>query len=63
MQFPFINSNEFFYTVTFTYVPFAVIWSGRYYVITIDYDRYCITKLCSFQSNQRKYVLCGFYIN
>jgi len=32
------------------------MWSGRYYVIAVDYDRCDILNLCPFDSNKRKYV-------
>jgi len=35
---------------------FAVMWSGRYYVLAIDYDRYLIAKHCPIKSNKCKYM-------
>jgi hypothetical protein len=37
-------SNELFYAVTFTYVTFAAMWDGRFYLIAVDYNRYAIFK-------------------
>jgi hypothetical protein len=53
-----LNSKEIPYTNPFTYVAFVAVWSGRAYILAIDYDRYCIGKLCSFESNESKYVHC-----
>ena len=53
-----LNSTLFLYKITFTYVTFAVLWNGRFYVIAVDYDRYVIFKHCPFNSTQRKYVPC-----
>jgi hypothetical protein len=30
------------------------MWSGRFYVIAVDYDRYVIFKHCTTESNKRK---------
>ena len=59
----FLNINELLYAITFTYIIFAVIWSGRYYVIAVDYYRYAILKHCCFGSDTsksvaRKYFTC-----
>ena len=51
-----LNSNELPYTNTLTYVTFAAVWSGRAFFIAVDYDRYAIGKLCSFESDESKYV-------
>jgi hypothetical protein len=42
----------------FIYITFAAVWSGRYYIIAIDYDSYVILKSCTFATNERKYVHC-----
>ena len=34
------------------------MWTGRYYIIAIDYDRYAIKKRGSVDSNTRKSVPC-----
>ena len=49
-----LNFKEIPYKSTFIYITFVAVWSGRAYVLAIDYDRYCIGKLCSFESNERK---------
>ena len=49
-------SNKLLYKITFTYVTFAAMWSGRSYVIAIDYDRYFICKHCHFDTSNRTYV-------
>ena len=56
-KFKFWISNELLCKIAFTYVTFAAIWNGRYYVIAIDYEYYVIFKHCPVDSNQRKYVL------
>jgi len=42
--------------MSFTYVTFAAILTGRNYPIAVDYDRYLIYKYCFSDSNQRKSV-------
>jgi len=37
------------------------MWSGRFYVLAIDYDRYAILKHCPFESDQRKSVPCKYF--
>ena len=58
---PISNSNEFICTISFTYVTFAAIWTGRCHVKTVEYNRYCIHFLCSFKSNHGNYVHCEFF--
>jgi hypothetical protein len=58
MEIQYLNSNEFLYKTSLTYVIFPAIWNGRYYLTAIDYDRYAIPKLCSEETNQSKYKPC-----
>jgi len=57
----FLNINELLYAITFTYIVFAVIWSGRYYVMAVDYYRYAILKHCCFDSAESKSVACKYF--
>jgi hypothetical protein len=43
--------------MAFTYVTFSAFWTGRYYIIAIDYDSYVIMKHCNIYTPGRKPVL------
>jgi len=45
--------------MTFLYVTFAALWTGRYNVLAVDYDHYVISKYSPFDSNAGKYVFWG----
>ena len=51
-------SEDLFKILIFNCVIFAANWSGRFYVIAVDYDRYVIFYCHPFESNQRKSVPC-----
>jgi hypothetical protein len=55
-NFQFWNWNELFNAILFTYVIFAAMWLGPYYVIAVEYDSYAILQHCVIPSNERKYV-------
>ena len=41
--------------IIFGYANFSVIWSGRFYVLAVDYKRYFIGNLCSDNLDKGKY--------
>ena len=36
------------------------MWTGRFYVIAIDYDSYVILKVCPIYTNQGKNLSCEY---
>jgi len=54
--FPKFKILKLSYTDTFTYVTFAAVWKGLAHLLAIHYDRYCIGKLYSFDTNESSYV-------
>jgi hypothetical protein len=56
-----LNSEEHLFVITFAYVTFVALWSGPFYVLAVDYDRYWICKHRPFNSNESKYVICEYF--
>jgi len=57
-EFPKFKSWKFPVKITLIYVTFTASWNGQYYVVAVDYNRYIINKLCSFELGKRKHVSC-----
>ena len=56
-----MNFNEFLERITFTYVTFAAIFSGHYDIVAVKYNRLLISKFCSPQLNQGKFVPSEYF--
>jgi len=48
--------KNFPYTISFIYVTFTAKWNGQAYVIAVDYNRYIILKIRSFDLGTCKHV-------
>jgi hypothetical protein len=46
--------------IAFNYVTFAAIWTGRFHVKAVDYERYIIFELHPFYTNESKSVPCEY---
>jgi hypothetical protein len=53
-----LNFDGLLYVIILTYVSIAAIWTGRLYVIAVDYDSYIIARICTFDLNKSKCLPC-----